>query len=86
MLRKGVFCQSVAKEMVVFTEDGDSVFTVNESGALILQNIALGTSIKQIAQQLSALYGDSTEVCEEVVNKFVDCLQQEGLCDASGTI
>jgi len=85
VLRKGVFWQPTGKEMVLFTEDGDSVFTVNESGTLILQALVNGTPSNRIAQQLSKQYGDSVEICEGVVNQFVDRLKQEGLCDPTET-
>lgn len=81
MLRKGVFWQPTGKEMVLFTADGDSVFSVNESGTLIVQALADGLHTTKIAQQLSNKYGDSVELCEEVVNLFVARLRQEALID-----
>ena len=85
MLSEQVSYQLIGNEMVIFTEEGDSVFTVNESGTVILQALANEISLNQIARQLSQRYGDSLEVCEAVVEEFVESLQQYGLCNRNET-
>jgi hypothetical protein len=79
VLKAKVACQRVGKELILFTEQEDSVFTVNEAGTIILQAAAEGASVKDIARALSARYGDTLEVCEQAVSRFIDSLREEGL-------
>ncbi|MFS0614347.1 PqqD family protein [Lederbergia ruris] len=81
MLRKDVFWQPVGDELVVFTITGDNVFSINQSGSIVMQMLAEGQNTQQISAKLSETYGDSIEVCDQVTNSFIEKLREEGLIE-----
>lgn len=61
------------------TETVESVFNLNETGALILRALMDGTDITDIVNQLLAEYDVTPQEAETEVNTFIDMLKESGI-------
>lgn len=61
------------------TETVESVFNLNETGALILRALMDGTDTTDIVNQLLAEYDVTPQEAETEVNTFIDMLKESGI-------
>lgn len=61
------------------TETVESVFNLNETGALILRALMDGTDTTTIVNQLLAEYDVTPQEAETEVNTFIDMLKESGI-------
>lgn len=61
------------------TETVESVFNLNETGALILRALMDGTDTTDIVNQLLAEYDVTRQEAETEVNTFIDMLKESGI-------
>lgn len=76
--------QEVANKFVAVaknpeTETVESVFNLNETGALILRALMDGTDTTDIVNQLLAEYDVTPQEAETEVNTFIDMLKESGI-------
>lgn len=63
------------------TETVESVFNLNETGALILKALQDGDDVPAIVNQLLSQYAVQAEEAESEVNAFIDMLTGNGLAE-----
>ena len=63
------------------TETVESVFNLNETGALILKALQDGDDVPAIVNQLLSQYAVQPEEAENEVNAFIDMLTENGLAE-----
>lgn len=61
------------------TETVESVFNLNETGALILRALMDGADTTAIVNQLLAEYDVTPQEAETEVNTFIDMLKESGI-------
>ena len=71
---------AVAKN--IETQTVEKVFTLNETGALILQSLQDGYDVPAIVSQLLAKYDVTPQEAEAEVNAFIEMLVARGLAKA----
>ena len=83
-LKFDIAIQEVADKFVVVarngeTEDVEKVFTLNETGVIILRALIDGADTTAIVSQLLAKYDVSPQKAEAEVNAFIDMLKENGI-------
>ena len=83
-LKFDIAIQEVADKFVAVarnreTEDVEKVFTLNETGVVILRALIDGADTTAIVSQLLAEYDVTQQEAEAEVNAFIDMLKENGI-------
>ena len=83
-LKFDIAIQEVADKFVAVakngeTEDVEKVFTLNETGIIILRALIDGADTAAIVSQLLAEYDVTPHEAEAEVNAFIDMLKENGI-------
>ena len=83
-LKYDIAIQEVADKFVAVaknseTEEVEKVFTLNETGIIILRALTDGADTPAIVTQLLAEYDVSPQEAETEVNAFIDMLKENGI-------
>ena len=83
-LKYEIAIQEVADKFVAVAKNGETeevekVFTLNETGAIILRALQDGADTPAIVSQLLAEYDVSQQEAEAEVNNFIDMLKENGI-------
>jgi hypothetical protein len=83
-LKFDIAIQEVADKFVAVArngemEDVEKVFTLNETGVIILRALIDGADTLAIVNQLLAEYDVSPQEAEAEVNAFIDMLKENGI-------
>ena len=83
-LKYDIAIQEVADKFVAVarndeTEDVEKVFTLNETGVIILRALIDGADTTAIVGQLLAEYDVTQQEAEAEVNAFIDMLKEKGI-------
>ena len=83
-LKYDIALQEVADKFVAVarngeTEDVEKVFTLNETGVIILRALIDGADTAAIVSQLLAEYDVTPQEAEAEVNAFIDMLKENGI-------
>lgn len=83
-LKYDIAIQEVADKFVAVaknseTEEVEKVFTLNETGVIILRALMDGADTPAIVSQLLAEYDVSPQEAETEVNAFIDMLKENGI-------
>ena len=83
-LKYDIAIQEVADKFVAVAKNGETeevekVFTLNETGVIILRALMEGADTPAIVSQLLAEYDVSPQEAETEVNNFIDMLKENGL-------
>ena len=82
-LKYDIAIQEVADKFVAVAKNGETeevekVFTLNDTGAVILRALLDGADTAAIVSQLLAEYDVSPQEAEAEVNAFIDMLKENG--------
>lgn len=66
---------------VLFETRSEKVFTLNRTGAAVLNEIAAGSDEKSIVEQLKGQFDKSESAIEREVLEFIAVLRQKGLVE-----
>ena len=83
-LKYDIAIQEVADKFVAVakngkTEEVEKVFTLNETGVIILRALMDGADTSAIVSQLLAEYDVTPQEAEAEVNAFIDMLKENGI-------
>ena len=83
-LKYDIAIQEVADKFVAVAKNGETeevekVFTLNETGVIILRALMEGAVTSAIVSQLLAEYDVSPQEAETEVNAFIDMLKENGI-------
>ena len=83
-LKYDIAIQEVADKFVAVAKNGETeevekVFTLNETGVIILRALMEGADTPAIVSQLLAEYDVSPQEAETEVNAFIDMLKENGI-------
>ena len=83
-LKYDIAIQEVADKFVGVAKNGEAeevekVFTLNETGVIILRALMDGADTPAIVSQLLAEYDVSPQEAETEVNAFIDMLKENGI-------
>ena len=83
-LKYDIAIQEVADKFVAVaknseTEEVEKVFTLNETGVIILRALMDGADTPAIVSQLLAEYDVTPQEAEAEVNAFIDMLKENGI-------
>lgn len=83
-LKYDIAIQEVADKFVAVAKNGETeevekVFTLNETGVIILRALIDGADTAVIVTQLLAEYDVSPQEAETEVNAFIDMLKENGI-------
>ena len=83
-LKYDIAIQEVADKFVAVaktgeTEEVEKVFTLNETGVIILRALTDGADTPAIVTQLLAEYDVTPQEAETEVNAFIDMLKENGI-------
>lgn len=83
-LKYEIAIQEVADKFVAVAKNGETeevekVFTLNETGVIILRALMDGADTPAIVSQLLAEYDVSPQEAEAEVNAFIDMLKENGI-------
>ena len=83
-LKYDIAIQEVADKFVAVAKNGETeevgkVFTLNETGVIILRALMDGADTPAIVSQLLAEYDVSPQEAETEVNAFIDMLKENGI-------
>ena len=83
-LKYDIAIQEVADKFVAVaknseTEEVEKVFTLNETGVIILRALTDGADTPAIVSQLLAEYDVTPQEAETEVNAFIDMLKENGI-------
>ena len=83
-LKYDIAIQEVADKFVAVakngkTEEVEKVFTLNETGVIILRALTDGADTSAIVTQLLAEYDVTPQEAEAEVNAFIDMLKENGI-------
>ena len=83
-LKYDIAIQEVADKFVAVaknseTEEVEKVFTLNETGVIILRALTDGADTPAIVSQLLAEYDVTPQEAETEVNAFIDMLTENGI-------
>ena len=83
-LKYDIAIQEVADKFVAVaknseTEEVEKVFTLNETGVIILRALMDGADTSAIVSQLLAEYDVTPQEAETEVNAFIDMLKENGI-------
>ena len=83
-LKYDIAIQEVADKFVAVAKNGETeevekVFTLNETGAIILRALQDGADTPAIVSQLLAEYDVTPQEAEAEVNNFIDMLKENGI-------
>ena len=83
-LKYDISIQEVADKFVAVAKNGETeevekVFTLNETGVIILRALMDGADTPAIVSQLLAEYDVSPQEAEAEVNAFIDMLKENGI-------
>ena len=82
-LKYDIAIQEVADKFVAVAKNGETeevekVFTLNETGVIILRALMEGADTSAIVSQLLAEYDVTPQEAETEVNAFIDMLKENG--------
>jgi hypothetical protein len=85
-LKYDIAIQEVANKFVAVAKNGETeevekVFTMNETGVIILRALIDGADTVAIVSQLLAEYDVTPQEAETEVNTFVDMLTKNGIAE-----
>lgn len=83
-LKYDIAIQEVADKFVAVAKNGETeevekVFTLNETGVIILRALMEGADTSAIVSQLLAEYDVTPQEAEAEVNEFIDMLKENGI-------
>ena len=83
-LKYDIAIQEVADKFVAVakngkTEEVEKVFTLNETGVIILRALMEGADTSAIVSQLLTEYDVTPQEAETEVNTFIDMLKEKGI-------
>ena len=83
-LKYDIAIQEVADKFVAVAKNGETeevekVFTLNETGVIILRALMDGADTPAIVSQLLAEYDVTPQEAEAEVNAFIDMLKENGI-------
>ena len=83
-LKYDIAIQEVADKFVAVAKNGETkdvekVFTLNETGVIILRALMEGADTPAIVSRLLAEYDVSPQEAETEVNAFIDMLKENGI-------
>ena len=83
-LKYDIAIQEVADKFVAVAKNGETeevekVFTLNETGVIILRALTDGADTSAIVSQLLAEYDVTPQEAETEVNAFIDMLKENGI-------
>jgi hypothetical protein len=83
-LKYDIAIQEVADKFVAVAKNGETeevekVFTLNETGVIILRALTDGADTPAIVTQLLAEYDVTPQEAETEVNAFIDMLKENGI-------
>ncbi len=83
-LKYDIAIQEVADKFVAVAKNGETeevekVFTLNETGVIILRALMDGADTPAIVSQLLAEYDVTPQEAETEVNAFIDMLKENGI-------
>ena len=83
-LKYDIAIQEVADKFVAVAKNGETeevekVFTLNETGVIILRALMEGADTAAIVSQLLAEYDVTPREAETEVNAFIDMLKENGI-------
>ena len=83
-LKYEIAIQEVADKFVAVAKNGETeevekVFTLNETGVIILRALMEGADTPAIVSQLLAEYDVTPQEAETEVNAFIDMLKENGI-------
>ena len=83
-LKYDIAIQEVADKFVAVARNGETgdvekVFTLNETGVIILRALIDGADTTAIVSQLLAEYDVTPQEAEAEVNAFIDMLKENGI-------
>ena len=83
-LKYDIAIQEVSDKFVAVAKNGETeevekVFTLNETGVIILRALMEGADTSAIVSQLLAEYDVSPQEAETEVNAFIDMLKENGI-------
>ena len=83
-LKYDIAIQEVADKFVAVAKNGETeevekVFTLNETGVIILRALMEGADTPAIVSQLLAEYDVTPQEAEAEVNAFIDMLKENGI-------
>ena len=83
-LKYDIAIQEVADKFVAVAKNGETeevekVFTLNETGVIILRALTDGADTPAIVSQLLAEYDVTPQEAETEVNAFIDMLKENGI-------
>jgi Coenzyme PQQ synthesis protein D (PqqD) len=76
--------RTVDDEMIAIDVRDSTYLTANDSGAILWNALAAGTTKEELAGSLVAAYGIDAATAAADVERFVDELRKRGLLDETG--
>lgn len=79
VLKEGLLIQKVVDEMVILEPDSGDYYTLNEMGALMLEDLQKGLSVSDIATKLSQQFTVGSDQVKQDLQQLMLELSQCGL-------
>ena len=76
--------RTVDDEMIAIDVRDSTYLTANDSGALLWNALAAGTTRDELANNLVAAYGIDADTAAADVERFLNDLRERGLLDETG--
>jgi hypothetical protein len=77
--------RTVDDEMIAIDVRDSTYLTANDSGALLWNALAAGTTEDELASSLVAAYGIDADTAAADVERFLNDLRERGLLDETGS-
>ncbi len=78
-LNSGLLIQKVVDEVVILEPDSGDYYTLNATGAIMLEMLQQGNSIGEISKQMSAEFDASASDIEHDLKQLLADLERNGL-------
>lgn len=79
VLKEGLLIQKVVDEIVLLEPDSGDYYTLNEMGALMLENVQKGHSTAELVSNIQQQFNATAEEIKQDLHNLLNELQQSGL-------
>jgi DNA-directed RNA polymerase delta subunit len=79
VLKEGLLIQKVVEEIVLLEPESGDYYTLNEMGALMLENVQKGHTLAELVSNIQQQFNASAEEIEQDLHNLLDELQRCGL-------
>lgn len=78
-LNEGLLIQKVVDEIVILEPESGDYYTLNETGAIMLENLQQGKTVAEISAVMSAEFNVDTQAIEQDLSELLNELEKSGL-------